>query len=111
MTGGDSEFRWVGGVGRDHGVGLADDAGVKVTVFRLHGEVVDRALRNSFVRGHFGRSWMCGAQDEVAIFVRGGFGYFGEFCGGERNQACGGRVWGWVDVDGDERPQVKRRFS
>src|SRR5208283_3004525 len=55
-------------------VGLARDAGIDLAVLGFHREFKDVTLGRSFVRGHFRRGIVGGANDEVPVFLRRGDG-------------------------------------
>ena len=79
MAGGDDQFGGIGGICRAEGAGLARDAGIDLAVGRIHGEVEDRSLRHAFLRGHFRRGIVRGAEDEVSVGVWRRDGAVGQF--------------------------------
>ena len=81
VTGGDDQPGGVVGVRRAESAGDARDAGVDFAIGRGHGEVVDVALRNAFLRGRLRRAGVGGADDEVPVGGGARDGAIGQFFG------------------------------
>jgi hypothetical protein len=71
MAGGHDQLGRVVGIGRAEGAGLARNAGIELTVAGAHGELDDRAVLEIVFGGHLRRRRVVGAEDEVAVCVRG----------------------------------------
>ena len=71
VAGGEDEFGGIGRIWRAKGAGIARDAWIKLAVGRVHGELDNRSLWHSWLRRHFRRGVVSGAEDEVSIGVRG----------------------------------------
>ena len=80
MAGGHHQLGRVTGIRRAKGLSIPCDAGIDFAVGRVHGELIHRSLRHSFVHGHLSGGLVSGADDEVPVRVRRRIDAIGQLC-------------------------------